>query len=207
MPRVKTSTVRNLLVRVCGVQSCAISACGTFAVLGTEAGWIECFNLQSGIRRGTFEDPAVGELRGHNGPVLGLTSDATNSLLTSGGYDGFIKVSCCLILSHCLWALEERVLLVKKARFYVTYCHLCYIAICLSWFGIMKLCRVLVVNATALKWLYTFMQVWSFKGRELKSIVSVGSPVLKMVTHRGNGLSAFLSSYIWGIAPKTNATW
>jgi hypothetical protein len=55
----------------------------------------------------------------------------------------------------------------------------------------MKLCRVLVVNATALKWLYTFMQVWSFKGRELKSIVSVGSPVLKMVTHQGNGLSAF----------------
>jgi U3 small nucleolar RNA-associated protein 21 len=139
MPRVKTSTLRNLLVSMCGVQSCAISACGTFAVLGTEAGWIECFNLQSGIRRGTFEDPAVGELRGHNGPVLGLTSDATNSLLTSSGYDGFIKV-------------------------------------------------------------------WSFKGRELKSIVSVGSPVLKMVTHQGNGLSAFLSSYIWGIAPSANAT-
>ncbi|CAK9880713.1 unnamed protein product [Sphagnum jensenii] len=108
------------------VKSCAISACGTFAVLGTEAGWIECFNLQSGIRRGTFEDPAVGELRGHNGPVLGLTSDATNSLLTSSGYDGFIKV-------------------------------------------------------------------WSFKGRELKSIVSVGSPVLKMVTHQGNGLVAVAS--------------
>ncbi|PPR83075.1 hypothetical protein GOBAR_AA37635 [Gossypium barbadense] len=32
------------------MKACAISACGNFAVLGTAGGWIERFNLQSGIR-------------------------------------------------------------------------------------------------------------------------------------------------------------
>ncbi|XP_040941118.1 nuclear pore complex protein NUP93B-like [Gossypium hirsutum] len=35
---------------------CTISACGNFAVLGTAGGWIERFNLQSGISQGSYVD-------------------------------------------------------------------------------------------------------------------------------------------------------
>ena len=38
------------------VKACAISACGNFAVLGTAGGWIERFNLQSGISQGSYVD-------------------------------------------------------------------------------------------------------------------------------------------------------
>ncbi|PPS13452.1 hypothetical protein GOBAR_AA07126 [Gossypium barbadense] len=37
-------------------KACAISACGNFAVLGTAGGWIERFNLQSGISQGSYVD-------------------------------------------------------------------------------------------------------------------------------------------------------
>ncbi|KAK5793616.1 hypothetical protein PVK06_034768 [Gossypium arboreum] len=40
--------------------ACAISACGNFAVLGTAGGWIERFNLQSGISRGSYVDTPKG---------------------------------------------------------------------------------------------------------------------------------------------------
>lgn len=32
-----------------------------------------------------------------------------------------------------------------------------------------------------------FVQVWNFKGRELKSTISVGSPPVKIAYHPGNG--------------------
>ncbi|TYG84823.1 hypothetical protein ES288_A13G002300v1 [Gossypium darwinii] len=38
------------------LKACAISACGNFAVLGTAGGWIERFNLQSGISQGSYVD-------------------------------------------------------------------------------------------------------------------------------------------------------
>ncbi|KAG9439404.1 hypothetical protein H6P81_019569 [Aristolochia fimbriata] len=72
------------------VKSCAISACGNFVVLGTEGGWIEKFNLQSGISRGSYIDTA--ETGAHDGQVIGIACDATNSLMISGGYRGDIKV-------------------------------------------------------------------------------------------------------------------
>lgn len=103
------------------IKSCTIAASGDVVVLGTEGGVIEKFNLQSGLQRGRFEDQAVGGSLAHNAAVNGLASDGTNSLLTSGGYDGVLKV-------------------------------------------------------------------WEFRNRELKSTLPVGSPVGKMVAHRGNGL-------------------
>ncbi|XP_016730882.2 uncharacterized protein [Gossypium hirsutum] len=42
------------------VKACAISACGNFAVLGTAGGWIERFNLQSGISQGSYVDTPKG---------------------------------------------------------------------------------------------------------------------------------------------------
>ncbi|KAA8515646.1 hypothetical protein F0562_018743 [Nyssa sinensis] len=105
------------------VKACAISACGNFAVLGTAGGWIERFNLQSGISRGSYMDLSERSSCAHDGEVVGIACDSTNTLLISAGYHGDIKV-------------------------------------------------------------------WDFKGRELKSKWEIGSPVVKIVFHRSNGLLA-----------------
>ncbi|CAM6100981.1 unnamed protein product [Calypogeia fissa] len=73
------------------VKACAISACGNFAILGTEGGYIEKFNLQSGLNRGSYRDTTL-EQRAHEGAIVGLACDATNTLLLSAGCDDQIKV-------------------------------------------------------------------------------------------------------------------
>jgi U3 small nucleolar RNA-associated protein 21 len=64
--------------------------------LGTEGGWIEKFNLQSGISRGSYIDTSLAIKRAHDGEVVGLACDATNGSLISAGYGGDIKVPCSL---------------------------------------------------------------------------------------------------------------
>ncbi|KAL1547459.1 U3 small nucleolar RNA-associated protein 21 isoform X1 [Salvia divinorum] len=105
------------------VKACAISACGNFAVVGTAAGWVERFNLQSGISRGSYVDTSEGKSCAHNGEVAGVSCDSTNTVMISAGLNGDIKV-------------------------------------------------------------------WNFKGRELISRWEIGSPVVKIVYHRYNGLLA-----------------
>lgn len=75
------------------VKSCTISACGNFAFLGTEAGWIERFNLQSGLSRGSYVDNSEARSCAHNGEVVGVACDAINCVMISVGYYGDIKVS------------------------------------------------------------------------------------------------------------------
>lgn len=78
---------------------CAISACGNFAILGTEDGWIERFNLQSGLSRGCYVDYSEGKNKAHQAEVVGVACDATNNVLISGGYHGDIKVlASCFFL-------------------------------------------------------------------------------------------------------------
>ncbi|KAE8697073.1 hypothetical protein F3Y22_tig00110634pilonHSYRG00095 [Hibiscus syriacus] len=72
------------------VKACAISACGNFAILGTAGGWIEIFNLQSGISRGSYLDRP--KESAHDGEVIGVACDSTNTLMISAGYHGDIKV-------------------------------------------------------------------------------------------------------------------
>lgn len=74
------------------VKACAISACGNFAVLGTAGGWIERFNLQSGISRGSYVDLSERRSCAHDGEVVGVACDSTNTLMISAGYHGDIKV-------------------------------------------------------------------------------------------------------------------
>lgn len=74
------------------VKACAISACGNFTVLGTAAGWIERFNLQSGISRGSYLNMSEGGRSAHDGEVVGIACDSTNTLMISAGYHGDIKV-------------------------------------------------------------------------------------------------------------------
>ncbi|PUZ59787.1 hypothetical protein GQ55_4G070600 [Panicum hallii var. hallii] len=74
------------------IKACVISACGNFTILGTEGGWIEKFNLQSGISRGGYIDTSLARQCAHEGEVVGLACDATNGSLISAGYHGDIKV-------------------------------------------------------------------------------------------------------------------
>ncbi|PON41112.1 Guanine nucleotide-binding protein, beta subunit [Parasponia andersonii] len=74
------------------VKACTISACGNFAILGTAGGWIERFNLQSGISRGTYQDTSERRSCAHDGEVVGIACDSTNTLMISTGYQGDIKV-------------------------------------------------------------------------------------------------------------------
>ncbi|XP_059453990.1 U3 small nucleolar RNA-associated protein 21 homolog isoform X2 [Corylus avellana] len=74
------------------VKACAISTCGNFAVLGTAGGWIERFNLQSGISRGSYLDMSETRSCAHDGEVVGVACDSTNTLMISAGYHGDIKV-------------------------------------------------------------------------------------------------------------------
>ncbi|XP_043708500.1 U3 small nucleolar RNA-associated protein 21 homolog [Telopea speciosissima] len=74
------------------IKTCAISACGNFAVLGTEGGWIERFNLQSGISRGSYIDINERSSGAHDSEVVGVACDATNTLMMSAGYRGDVKI-------------------------------------------------------------------------------------------------------------------
>lgn len=81
------------------LQACTISACGNFAILGTAGGWIERFNLQSGISRGSYIDQLEGTNRAHDGEVVGVACDSTNTLMISAGYAGDVKV-CKFVLTY-----------------------------------------------------------------------------------------------------------
>lgn len=74
------------------IKACAISACGNFAVLGTSGGWIERFNMQSGLSRGSYVDKSLRKSYAHEGEVVGVACDSTNTLMISTGYHGDIKV-------------------------------------------------------------------------------------------------------------------
>lgn len=91
------------------LQACAISACGNFAVLGTAGGWIERFNLQSGISRGSYVDMPKGSA--HDGEVAGVACDSTNTLMISAGYHGDIKVysfpDACFIFLFLTWTSKS----------------------------------------------------------------------------------------------------
>ncbi|CAA7054164.1 unnamed protein product [Microthlaspi erraticum] len=82
------------------IKACAISACGNFAVVGTAGGWIERFNLQSGISRGSYLDMSEKRGHSHDGEVIGVACDSTNTLMISAGYHGDVKV----------WDFKKRVL-------------------------------------------------------------------------------------------------
>ncbi|KAG6036507.1 hypothetical protein E4U41_005638 [Claviceps citrina] len=103
------------------VSSVAISPCGTFAVVGSESGGIDMFNLQSGLHRQRFPSKLtpsqarqvrlqqlrqaddVAQLRASKGPkflpgtgrhtkaVTGLVVDAMNDTIVSCSADGKIK--------------------------------------------------------------------------------------------------------------------
>lgn len=91
------------------VKSVAITACGTFGIIGSSKGSIDMYNLQSGIHRRKFPAPltpaqakivkkgeAIGKLSmigqgKHTKAVTGLVTDSLNRVTISCGLDGKIK--------------------------------------------------------------------------------------------------------------------
>ncbi|MCO5584789.1 hypothetical protein L7F22_038721 [Adiantum nelumboides] len=74
------------------VKACALSSCGNFAIIGTEAGHVERFNIQSGLSRQTYHDLHLTDYKAHEGEVVGLACDGINNLIISGSYDCHVKV-------------------------------------------------------------------------------------------------------------------
>ena len=97
------------------VSSVSLSCCGNFAFVGSDAGRLDKYNMQSGLHRGAFERRAgrfartegvrafVGlgetpETNAHTGRVVGVSSDALNKIVVSAGADGTLRV----------WAFKTR---------------------------------------------------------------------------------------------------
>ncbi|KAL4568093.1 hypothetical protein LXL04_023694 [Taraxacum kok-saghyz] len=62
------------------LKACTISSCGNFVVLGTAGGWIEKFNLHSCVSRGCYVVMSESRRCSHDGEVVGVACDSTNSL-------------------------------------------------------------------------------------------------------------------------------
>ncbi|KAH8689791.1 putative snoRNA binding protein [Talaromyces proteolyticus] len=107
------------------VKSVAVSACGTFAVVGSSGGSVDMFNLQSGVRRQQFPPPSNKKSRSansvrvhetdnsgtklnkHTKAVTGLSIDSLNRYLVSCGLDGKLKFwdfSTGLMLTELDWS-------------------------------------------------------------------------------------------------------
>lgn len=82
------------------VKSVCITACGNFSLVGSSTGSIQMWNIQSGIRRKTFDvGPVPDEVdwrwkeKGQGRGISGLVTDSLNKRLVAGTVDGTLNVS------------------------------------------------------------------------------------------------------------------
>lgn len=67
--------------------TCAtITYCGNFAIVGYSSGDVDRFNLQSGLHRKQYGDPA------HKQAVTGVYVDSVNQILVTASSDGYIRL-------------------------------------------------------------------------------------------------------------------
>ena len=83
------------------MTSVAVSPCGNFGIVGTSAGRVDRYNMQSGLHRGTYcrtASTAGGALGGarllpaHEGSVAGVAVDSCNRLMVSAGVDRQLRI-------------------------------------------------------------------------------------------------------------------
>ena len=91
------------------VKSVCITACGNFSLVGSSTGSIQMWNLQSGIRRKTFDvGPVPDDVdwswkeKGRGRGISGLVSDSLNKWLVAGTVDGTLNVSRSQHVRLCL---------------------------------------------------------------------------------------------------------
>lgn len=70
----------------------AVTACGNFGLVGSQAGDVQLFNMQSGMKRKTFKVPnsGINDLRGRH--VTGIAIDALNRNVVVSTLMGAIHV-------------------------------------------------------------------------------------------------------------------
>ena len=116
------------------------------------------------MRRGAYIDRSESRSCAHDGEVVGVACDSTNTLMISAGYQGDIKVYI-----SCLKAICN--------------CHLLNLINRTLWLALL--------HYTGNPHFIMFLQVWDFKERELKSRWEIGSSIVKIVYHRYNGKLSF----------------
>jgi U3 small nucleolar RNA-associated protein 21 len=79
-------------VRAAPVTSVALSACGNFGVVGSAAGRVDRYNMQSGIHRGAYMRGGEGQQSAHEGAVVGVAVDSRNHLLVTCGFDKMLRI-------------------------------------------------------------------------------------------------------------------
>jgi len=79
------SSLRLLTSDPCGsaVTAVEMSTCGNFAIVGTERGWLERFNVQSGMKRGSCQ--------AHDEAITAIASDSLNKTILTASLDGKVK--------------------------------------------------------------------------------------------------------------------
>jgi U3 small nucleolar RNA-associated protein 21 len=76
-----------------------MSACGNFGFVGTGAGEVVMYNMQSGMKRKNFKIPnaGVGDVRGKH--VTGIAVDALNRVVVASTLKGGLHVSASLVIT------------------------------------------------------------------------------------------------------------
>lgn len=90
-------------------MSC-VTACGNFGLVGSQAGDVVLFNMQSGIKRKSFKVPHAGinDVRGRH--VTGVSVDALNRVVVVSTLKGALHVRPSPSLSLSLSSLSSHVL-------------------------------------------------------------------------------------------------
>lgn len=106
------------------ITSVAITACGTFALVGSAGGSLDMFNLQSGTHRQRFpakhkpgqtKPPHVGTHKGHHDAITGIAVDNMNRTILSTSLDRQI------IFWHFLTGQVQHRVILDAAPMAVTY--------------------------------------------------------------------------------------
>lgn len=60
--------------------------CGNFIIVGYTTGYVDRFNIQSGIHRASYGNPTA-----HGSPVRGVATDSSNHVTLTTGNDAVVK--------------------------------------------------------------------------------------------------------------------
>ncbi|EFJ49064.1 hypothetical protein VOLCADRAFT_59899 [Volvox carteri f. nagariensis] len=101
------------------VTSVALSQCGNFGFVGSAAGRLDRYNMQSGLHRGCYlrgrGAVSAGPLPAHNGAVVGCAAEGSNRRLVSAGLDGMLRIwdfrTCTLVAEVALGGPAVRLVL------------------------------------------------------------------------------------------------
>ena len=83
------------------VTSVACTSCGNFCLIGYNRGYVDLYNIQSGICRGSYVDKTLGKKKAHRLHVKSLVVDGLNQLTITIGAEGAIK----------FWKFKEKILI------------------------------------------------------------------------------------------------